>query len=177
MTCLPNNLLYATGYYGGKYSHLSFVQPHLPYRAHYIEPFGGSMAVLLNRQPSGHEHYNDIDERVWNYFTALREETDALIRAVELTPYSRREFERCAADEGDSVERARRFFVRVNQSVHGHQGNWSRRFAKERGFLSGGWYSKTMDDTFERLRRVARRLRGVQLHCEGRHRTDRQVRT
>src|SRR5437763_15623988 len=43
----------AFGWYGGKYSHLDWLLPLLPNCHHYCEPFGGSAAVLLNRQWSG----------------------------------------------------------------------------------------------------------------------------
>ncbi|WP_277094053.1 DNA adenine methylase [Alicyclobacillus mali (ex Roth et al. 2021)] len=49
----------AFGWYGGKYSHLSWLLPLLPRAHHYCEPFGGSAAVLLNRTPSPVETYND----------------------------------------------------------------------------------------------------------------------
>ncbi len=53
--------LIAFGWYGGKYSHLEWLLPLLPISHHYCEPFGGSGAVLFNRQPSPVETYNDID--------------------------------------------------------------------------------------------------------------------
>lgn len=40
----------AFGWYGGKYSHLNWLLPLLPSCYHYCEPFGGSAAVLLNRE-------------------------------------------------------------------------------------------------------------------------------
>ena len=40
------------GWYGGKYNHLNWLLPLLPTAHHYCEPFGGSAAVLLNREPS-----------------------------------------------------------------------------------------------------------------------------
>ena len=157
--------LYSFGYYGGKKSHLNFILPYLPYRSHYVEPFAGSAAVLLAREPSGHEHFNDVDDRIWNFFTVLREQPEELIDAIDLTPYSVKEFEKCKIDEGDPIERARRFYAAINQSVHGQQGNWSKRFTSPRGYLPGGWYHRTTSKTYERLRMVSSRLRSVHLHC------------
>jgi hypothetical protein len=56
----------AFGWYGGKYSHLEWLLGQLPDAHHYCEPFGGSAAVLLNREPAPVETYNDVDgnERV-----------------------------------------------------------------------------------------------------------------
>jgi DNA adenine methylase len=107
----------AFGWYGGKYSHLDWLLPLLPPCHHYCEPFGGSAAVLLNREPSPVETYNDIDGEVVNFFRVLRDESERLIRAIGLTPFSREEFAiACEIDPSvDPVERARRFYVRARQ--------------------------------------------------------------
>ena len=80
--------LVAFPYYGGKNSHLSWLLPLLPYDTKYIEPFAGSAAVLLNRERSDMEVYNDIDRNVVNFFRVLRDQGDALIEKQALTPYS-----------------------------------------------------------------------------------------
>jgi DNA adenine methylase len=59
------------GWYGGKFSHLDWLLPLLPTCHHYCEPFAGSAAVLLNRDPSPVETYNDIDGDVVNFFNSL----------------------------------------------------------------------------------------------------------
>ncbi|MDW8466833.1 MAG: DNA adenine methylase [Chloroherpetonaceae bacterium] len=107
----------AFGWYGGKYSHLDWLLPLLPPCHHYCEPFGGSAAVLLNREPSPIETYNDIDGEVVNFFRVLRDEPDRLMRTIALTPFSREEFAiACEVDPYlDPVERARRFYVRARQ--------------------------------------------------------------
>lgn len=109
--------LIAFGWYGGKYSHLDWLLPLLPSCHHYCEPFGGSAAVLLNREPLPVETYNDIDGEVTNFFRVLRDESERLTRAIGLTPFSREEFAiACEIDPSlDPVERARRFYVRARQ--------------------------------------------------------------
>ncbi len=82
----------AFGWYGGKFSHLDWLLPLLPESHHYCEPFGGSAAVLLNREPARIETYNDLDGEVVNFFRVLREKKDRLIEAIGLTPFSREEF-------------------------------------------------------------------------------------
>src|ERR1700728_2787027 len=69
------------GWYGGKFSHLDWLLPLLPAAHHYCEPFAGSGAVLLNRDPSPVETYNDIDGDVVNFFRVLRAQGDAVNRA------------------------------------------------------------------------------------------------
>src|SRR5689334_10745076 len=106
------------GWYGGKFSHLEWLLPLLPKCHHYCEPFAGSAAVLLNRDPSPVETYNDVDGEVTNFFRVLRDKSNQLIRQIGLTPFSREEFYRaCEVPPVDvtEIERARRFFVRARQ--------------------------------------------------------------
>lgn len=84
--------LIAFGWYGEKYSHLDWLLPLLPKTTHFCEPFGGSAAVLINREPSPIETYNDLHSEVVNFFCVLRNQKDALIEAIGLTPFSREEF-------------------------------------------------------------------------------------
>jgi DNA adenine methylase len=117
-TRLRDRKLIAFGWYGGKYSHLDWLLPLLPECHHYCEPFGGSAAVLINREPSPVETYNDLDGEVTNFFRVLRNEGDKLTRAIGLTPFSREEFFIACSTNGHKVadfERARRFFVRARQ--------------------------------------------------------------
>ncbi len=109
--------LIAFGWYGGKYSHLDWLLPLLPKCHHYCEPFAGSAAVLLNREPSSIETYNDIDGEVCNFFRVLREDKERLIEQIGLTPFSREEFAvACQIDPMvPPTERARRFYVRARQ--------------------------------------------------------------
>lgn len=116
-----NNKLIAFKWYGGKFLHLNWLLPLLPSCRHFCEPFGGSAAVLLNREPSPIETYNDIDGEAVNFLRVLRNQKRRLIRLLELTPYSREEFT-IACEPGkslSSLERARRFFVRSRQSFGG----------------------------------------------------------
>ncbi len=109
--------LIAFGWYGGKFSHLDWLLPLLPKCHHYCEPFAGSGAVLINRNPSPIETYNDLDGEVCNFFRVLRDQKDKLVEAIGLTPFSREEFSiACELDAAQPpLERARRFYVRARQ--------------------------------------------------------------
>lgn len=109
----------AFGWYGGKFSHLKWLLPLLPRCHHYVEPYGGSAAVLLNRQPSPLETYNDLDAEVVNFFRVLREQKARLIEAISLTPFSRKEYLESLQRAADPLERARRFYVRTRQCFFG----------------------------------------------------------
>jgi len=111
----------AFGWYGGKFSHLGWLLPQLPRAHHYCEPFGGSAAVLLNREPSPVETYNDLNGEVVNFFRVLRDSSEDLIRALTLTPFSRAEYLESLEISPDlpELERARRFYVRTRQVFFG----------------------------------------------------------
>jgi DNA adenine methylase len=124
--------LSAFPWYGGKISHLAWLLPLLPDCGHYVEPFGGSGAVLINRRPSELETFNDLDGDVVNFFKTLRENREGLIGALKLSPNSRQEFsEAIGGMTGplSDLERARRFFLRIklsymSQGAYNSPGNW-----------------------------------------------------
>src|SRR5438309_4980076 len=137
--------LIAFGWYGGKFNHLDWLLPLLPDSHHYCEPFAGSAAVLLNRQPSPVERYNDLDGEVVNFFRVLREQKEDLLQAIGLTPFSREEFYLSLSTNGRAVsnlERARRFFVRARQARTGlaqtaSLGRWANCKNTSRAGMSG----------------------------------------
>ncbi len=161
--------LIAFGWYGGKYSHLAWLLPLLPQTKHYCEPFGGSAAVVLNREPSPIETYNDIDGEVANFFSVLRDEKEQLIEAIGLTPFSREEFVRAIKESTEGLsdlERARRFYVRARQVRTGlaqtaSAGRWAHCRLTSRAGMAGAvsrWLGAV-----EALPEVAQRLLRVQI--------------
>jgi DNA adenine methylase len=95
VSALSGRKLIPFGWYGGKFSHLTWLLPLLPQCHHYCEPFAGSAAILLNREPSAVETYNDLDGEVCNFFRVLREDRQELAKAIGLTPFSREGGRRC----------------------------------------------------------------------------------
>lgn len=136
--------LIAFGWYGGKFSHLDWLLPLLPKCHHYCEPFAGSAAVLLNRDPAPIETYNDLDGEVCNFFRVLRNQKVKLVKAISLTPFSREEFS-IACELGGKLsplERARRFYVRARQVRTGlaqtaSVGRWANCMDTSRAGMSG----------------------------------------
>jgi DNA adenine methylase len=133
------------GWYGGKFSHLEWLLPLLPQCHHYCEPFAGSAAVLLNREPSPVETYNDIDGDVVNFFRVLRDRRDEIVRAIALTPFSREEYHLAIYGNTKAitdVERARRFYIRARQTRTGlaqtaSLGRWANCKNTSRAGMSG----------------------------------------
>ncbi|HBV4373901.1 TPA: DNA adenine methylase [Klebsiella pneumoniae] len=105
----------AIRYHGGKFRLASWIISHFPEHRCYVEPFGGGASVLLKKEASEAEVYNDLDGDVVNLFRVLRnpETAQQLIDACALTPYSRDEFN-CAYENSENlVEQARRLIVRA----------------------------------------------------------------
>jgi DNA adenine methylase len=157
------------GWYGGKFNHLAWLLPLLPPCRHYCEPFAGSAAVLLNREPSPVETYNDVDGEVVNFFRVLREDKEKLIEAIGLTPFSREEFYRAVTENAEQLpelERARRFFIRARQVRTGlaqtaSLGRWANCKNTSRAGMSGvvsRWLGSV-----ESLPHIATRLLRVQI--------------
>jgi DNA adenine methylase len=115
-------------WYGGKFSQLDWLLPLLPPCRHFVDVFGGSGAVVMNRAPSPLETYNDLDKDVVHFFRVIRDpaKLQELLRQLELTPYSREErtiahlsLHKPESEELDEIERARRFFVLARQTTRG----------------------------------------------------------
>lgn len=164
--------LIAFGWYGGKFSHLDWLLPLLPETTHYCEPFGGSAAVLINREPSPVETYNDVHGEVVNFFRVLREQKDALVESIGLTPFSRAEFERAIAEPAaglSELERARRFYILARQVRTGlaqkaSSGRWAHCKLTSRAGMAGAvsrWLGAVED-----LPLIAQRLLRVQIENE-----------
>ncbi|MBM4046131.1 MAG: DNA adenine methylase [Planctomycetes bacterium] len=159
----------AFGWYGGKFSHLNWLLPLLPYTHHYCEPFGGSAAVLLNREPSPVETYNDVDGELVSFFRVLRDQTEELVKAIALTPFSRQELTAAASEPTNglsALERARRFFVRARQVRTGlaqtaSEGRWAHCRGTSRAGMAGA-VSRWLG-SIEGLPGIAERLLRVQI--------------
>ena len=155
----------AFGWYGGKFSHLDWLLPLLPDCHHYCEPFAGSAAVLLNREPAPVETYNDIDGEVVNFFRVLRDHPEQLTRAISLTPFSREEyFHAISSADEDPVERARLFYIKARQTRTGlaqtaSLGRWANCKDTSRAGMSGvvsRWLGgvASLEDIASRLLRI-----------------------
>ncbi|HEX3818614.1 MAG TPA: DNA adenine methylase [Chthoniobacterales bacterium] len=157
----------ALRYYGGKWRLASWITNELPPHSTYVEPYGGAASVLLRKPKSAFEVYNDLDCQVVNFFRVCRERGNELMRAIELTPYSRREYYDCAEPAECPIENARRFFVKSWQGYGGPRADnktgWK--------FRRNKWVSGRADQIDEwrsaaELSRTVDRLREVQIECD-----------
>ena len=94
--------LTAFPFYGGKSPKKArsagrWIVRHLPRRRGYLEAFGGSLAILLNRPPVNREIVNDRDGRIANWWRCVREHPEALAHLCENSPPSSRCYESAVA--------------------------------------------------------------------------------
>lgn len=145
-------------YHGGKSRLASWLVSLMPPHRVYVEPFAGSAAVLLAKAKSTHEVLNDLDGNIVNFYKVLRERPEDLERAARLSPYAREEFAAATLSSPeylDDLERARRWWVRVNHSFN-HTATdmtgWSTSVKR------GSNNARTVWNRIERFQAVAERL-------------------
>lgn len=103
-------------YPGGKSRYASWIIENFPDHDCFVEVFGGSASVILNKPRSTVEVYNDLDNDLVHFFRVLRERGDELQEWLRNVPYSRDVYERWATAyydghrPDDDIERAGRFF-------------------------------------------------------------------
>jgi DNA adenine methylase len=107
-------------YPGSKWSIADWIIYHFPpgyEKMTYLEPYFGSGAVFFNKKRSTIETINDVDGNVVNLFKCIREDPELLARLIDLTPWSRHEYQESYTMTGESFEDARRFLVRCWQAI------------------------------------------------------------
>lgn len=110
MSALPKRPV--VRYHGGKWRLAPWIIEQMPEHRVYVEPFGGGGSVLIRKQRSYAEVYNDLDGEIVNLFRVLRDQGQKLREALHLTPFSRSEFVESYEPTEDVVEQARRTVVR-----------------------------------------------------------------
>ena len=112
-------------WHGGKHYLAKQIVELMPPHTHYVEPYFGGGAVLLEKDPTGvSEVVNDINGELTNFWDVLRSPVafPLLKRQCEAAPFSEILFRREVAEEfyrGDAVDRAWYFFSRCRQSRAG----------------------------------------------------------
>jgi len=148
-------------YFGGKITLAPAIAALLPAHRHYVEPYCGSLAVLLAKDPSPHETVNDLDGELMTFWRVLRERPGELARACALTPHARAEQQQAYEPAVDDLETARRVFIRLTQGRAGtlRSTGW-RHYVKPAGATSMPDY---MVGYVDRMAPAAERLAAVSL--------------
>lgn len=99
-------------YFGAKGNLAEKIVALMPEHRGYIEPFAGSLAVLLAKPASKIEVVNDLDGHLMTFWRVLRDRGEDLARVADLTPHSRGELAAAQALDGDDeLEVARQVWV------------------------------------------------------------------
>ena len=167
-------------WHGGKHYLAKRIIDLMPPHLHYVEPYAGGLAVLLEKDPFDVRHQwgrksyergisevvNDIDGELTNFWRVLQDEAafTAFRRIVEATPFSQPEWQeaeaRQPAENTPDVPAAVAFFVRCRQSRAGGfrefaplSRNRTRRRMNEQ---ASAWWTcvEGLPAVHERLRRV-----------------------
>ena len=150
-------------YPGSKWSIAKWIISHFPdgyENMVYLEPFLGSGAVFFNKRPGIVETINDLDGDVVNLFYVLRERPEDLKRVLELTPYSREEYDKSFENCEDPLEKARRFMVKTTQAIGAKLGHGKCGWRNHKSMKIGGTACKWGGIT-ETIDAAASRLRGT----------------
>lgn len=151
-------------YYGGKLTVAERIVSALPEHLHYVEPFCGSLAVLMAKTPARMETVNDLDGELMTFWRMLREQPDELHRLAMLTPHARGGHLEAYEHADTDLETARRVWVRLTQGRSGtlRKTGW-------RYYVNPLGSSISMPDYLEayrdRLAASAERLAMVSLEC------------
>ncbi len=155
----------ALRWHGGKFAMRATLLSLLPPHVCFVEPYGGAGSIILSKEPSGIDVYNDLDMEVVNFFQVLRERSEELLQKIYLTPYSRAEQLRSHLPTDDLLESARRFYVRSIQSFGG----------PTRGCSSGWRYVRDLQSRASPIRKwnkmdhlwaVVHRLKQIHIECK-----------
>lgn len=152
----------AMRYFGGKWKLAPWIIAHFAPHRIFLEPYGGGANVLLRKPRSQNEIYNDLDGQVVNLFRVLRDRAGDLFAALNLTPYSREEYEAAHVDSDDVIEKARRLLIR-SQMAHGTNASG---LDSKKGFRVDGARGRThvaaeWAELPDALAAVAHRFQGV----------------
>ncbi|HZQ33707.1 MAG TPA: DNA adenine methylase [Mycobacterium sp.] len=155
-------------YFGGKTTLADAIAGLLPAHDHYVEPFGGSLAVLLAKPPARMETVNDLDADIMTFWRVLRDRPDDLARVCALTPHARLEHAAARAEDlaavTDELERARRVWVLLTQTRSStmRRTGW-RHYQDPKGTSAG--MPRYLEGYVERMPPAAGRLIGVTLEA------------
>lgn len=162
-------------YHGGKWKLADWIISHFPQHRIYVEPFGGGASVLLKKQRSYAEVYNDLDGEIVNLFRCVRDYGPELLRVVELTPFSRAEFIDAWLPSDEPIEQARRTLIRSFMGFSSASVTM-RRITSRGGHAATGFRSACRRSGTtpahdwrnypDALRAIIQRMQGVVIECK-----------
>lgn len=151
-------------YPGAKSRMAGWIVERFPRHECFVDVFGGSGDILVNKPRSRVEVYNDQDGDLVQFFEVLRDRGNELEEWLENVPYSRELYDQWATDfyEGirpeEDIQRAGQFyFLRYAQFGGKYDAKKGFRVAKKKDDYAGKDFSRSIDQ----LEEFRDRFRGV----------------
>jgi DNA adenine methylase len=153
-------------WFGSKSRLVKQITSYFPKHHTFVDVFGGSGAIILGKEPSKVEVYNDLNNKLVTLFRVLAnpEKSSELERRLKFTPYARTEFERCKKEIDtldDEIEIARQLLVIQRQSYGGNGKEWS--YCVDATIKGYSASVRKFHAGIERLSIITHRLRKVQI--------------
>jgi len=150
-------------YMGGKIHMVKEINALLDYdKKCYLELFGGSAKVLLNKPPHEIEIYNDNDSNLVNLFEVVKNKKDEFIQWFDLKLYSKELYKKYLQElkttglQGSDIERAGKFYYLIQSSFNSKISS---------GFSYG--YGRNAAESFissiAKINKIYERLKNVQI--------------
>lgn len=119
-------------YKGNKEASVSKIIPYIPDKKVYVEVFGGTGVILLNKPRSSMEVFNDRNSGITDFYICLQSQIDELTERCRVAPHSRELYHWAReklkeGNEKDRMIRAVCWFILAQQSFLANAGrSWKR---------------------------------------------------
>lgn len=133
-------------YHGSKWRLAPWIISHFPPHRVYVEVFGGSAAVLLRKERSEVEIYNDLNDDLYNFFRVVRDRRAfrLLAKTLAMTGYARKEYDLAYRKAHSRIERARRLVVRCFMGFGSNSGTVN----TKSGFRAWDWNARNPNNLY-----------------------------
>ena len=145
------------GYPVGKWPIRNTIVAAFPKHITYVDVFGGSAAILLTKEPSDGEAFNDKNDKIANFFRVVKHRPAELAERAQHWIHSRTLWTELKNSQPgpDEIERALHFWIMLQDSFGSMGGNF--------GTSRIGMHSVTQARKY--LNEVAQRLEKVHIEC------------
>ena len=161
--CRNDKMISFIPYMGGKIHMVKEINALLDYdKTCYLELFGGSAKVLLNKPPHEIEIYNDKDGNLVNLFEVVKNKHDEFEKWFDLKLYSKELYKKYLQElkttglQGSDIERAGKFYYLIQSSFNSKISS---------GFSYG--YGRNAAESFissiAKINEIYKRLKNVQI--------------
>jgi DNA adenine methylase len=153
-------------YVGGKFYMLDVILKLIPEHNIYVEVFGGSAKVLLNKPPSKIEIYNDYDMKIANLFYVVAFKFEEFYEKINWLVYSRairkqvlEEYRKTELKELGDIDLAVKTYYLLRTAFGGKflEGSWGYAFTRSE--------ARKFFNSLETLQLIHERLKNVQIEC------------